>query len=253
MALAQALYIADVAHARSRPKRNQFRYMVYYLCFPLQQVEKLACGLLSVEKPNLFSYYGKDHGDGKQPPLEWVRGVLSQYHMPEADGEVVLLTMPRLLGYGFNPVSFYFCLDRGGALRAVISEVTNTFGDRHSYVCFHDDRRVITRDDQMEARKVMHVSPFCDIEGHYRFRFAYGEEKLGVWIDYYDRDGLLITTSMVGKRRTLNAAALLTCFFRYPLITLKVIGLIHYQALKLWLKGIRYRRRPTPIHTETSR
>ena len=99
----------------------------------------------------------------------------------------------------------------------------------------------------------MHVSPFVDVSGYYQFRFAYREDKIGVWIDHYDDEGLLITTSIAGKRTALNASGLLRAFFRYPLITVKVIVLIHYQALKLALKGVRYRRRPTPPSTEISR
>ena len=254
MALSNGLLVTKVSHARQRPRANRFCYSVYYLCFALEDMGKLACGLLSLARFNVFGFDARDHGGkGKMPLDVWVRGVLDGFGVKGADGKIVLLTMPRVLGYAFNPVSFYFCLDSQGQLRAVISEVTNTFRDRHCYISFHDDGRVIGQDDILISRKMMHVSPFVDIVGHYQFRFAYREDKIGVWIDHYDDEGLLITTSMVGKRRELNSPALVAAFFRYPLITVQVIFLIHYQALKLWLKGVRYRVRPAPPITEISR
>ncbi|NBO19747.1 MAG: DUF1365 domain-containing protein [Proteobacteria bacterium] len=253
MAISNGILITDVMHARSRPKANRFRYKVFYLCVPLDALKDMCCGVLSLGGFNLFSFHESDHGDGKTPLEPWVRGVLAQWGAKGADGRIVMVTLPRLLGYAFNPVTFYFCLDAAGGLRAVISEVNNTFGDRHCYISFHDDGRVITQDDILTTQKLMHVSPYCEVKGHYQFRFAYREEKIGVWIDYHDDEGLLLTTAMVGKRVPLSSGQLLGCFFRYPLITVKVIGLIHYQALKLFLKGIRYRTRPTPPQTEISR
>jgi hypothetical protein len=248
------LLVTKVAHARLRPKVNRFCYAVYYLCFALDDVAALKRRLLSLGQFNVFSFYENDHGSKGEIPLDaWVRKVLAEWGVTQADGKVVMVTMPRLFGYAFNPVSFFFCLDREGGLRAVISEVTNTFRDRHCYISFHDDGRVITQDDVLRSQKVLHVSPFVEVAGHYQFRFAYREAKIGVWIDHYDAEGLLITTSMVGKRKALTSYRLLLCFFRYPFITLKVMFLIHYQALKLWLKGIRYRNRPNPPHTEISR
>ena len=246
MALENGLLIADVAHARQRPRRNSFCYTVYYLCFALEQTAQLRNRLLSLDRWNLFGYYGKDH------PLD-IKQVLREWGIPQADGSIVLVTMPRLLGYVFNPVSFWFCLDREGGLRAVVSEVNNTFGDHHCYISFHDDRRVIGEDDILTAQKVFHVSPFMHIKGHYKFRFVYRQDKVGVWIDYYDEEGLMLTTSLVGRRYPLNARSLLLNFFRYPLVTLKVIALIHYQALRLWLKGTRYVPRPAPPSTEITK
>ncbi|MBY0406758.1 MAG: DUF1365 domain-containing protein [Rickettsiales bacterium] len=254
MALERALLITKVSHARQRPKANRFSYSVFYLCFALEDMTKLANRVLSLSGFNLFSFREADYGPKGAMPLQaWVTQTLAEWGMTKADGRVVLLTLPRLLGYVFNPVSFYFCLDAQGALRAVISEVTNTFGDRHSYISFRDDHAPITQDDILLSHKMMHVSPFADVAGEYRFRFAYREDKIGVWIDHHDEEGLLISTSLTGKRETLTAGKLFKCFFRYPLLTLKVIFLIHYQALKLWLKGVRYRVRPAPPPTEISR
>lgn len=254
MALTNGLFISKVAHARQRPKKNSFWYGVYYLSFPLDAMARLAeSAVLSVNSGNLFSFYEKDHDTGGLPVEDWARKILAEWSVAQADGRIVLVTLPRLFGYVFNPVSFFFCLDKAGALRAVISEVHNTFGDKHSYICFHDDQRPITQDDFMKADKALHVSPFIKVEGHYIFRFAYGEEKLGVWIDHHDADGLLLTTSITGKRVPLTTGNLLKAFFRYPLVTFKVMTLIHYQALRLWMKGIKYIRRPPAPQTEVSR
>jgi DUF1365 family protein len=254
MAITNGLLVADVAHARVRPTTNAFHYHVYYLCIPLMQRAALGgLRLLSQRGFNLFGLLARDHEvppDGYEP---WIRGLLREWNVNSADGEIVLLTLPRVLGYVFNPVSFWFCLNRAGALVCVLSEVRNTFGERHCYLSFHDDGRAITPDEWLTSRKVFHVSPFMQVDGHYEFRFAYGEEKIGVWINHHDAQGLLLTTSLTGKRRPLTDAALLRCFFSYPMVTLKVIGLIHYQALRLIRKGIRYNRKPAPPVTEVSR
>jgi len=253
MALKNALLIADVAHARQVPKKNAFRYGVYYLCFALKDKARLALSCLSLGRFNLFGFYDHDHGDKTMTPESWIQKALAEWGLKEADGDVVLLTMPRVLGYVFNPVSFWFCLDKQGNLRAVLSEVTNTFKDRHCYISFHDDHRPISRDDWLGAEKIFYVSPFLPVEGSYQFRFAYGEEKLGVWINYYQGETLMLTTSLTGKRIGLTSANLIKCFFRYPLVTLKVITLIHYQALKIVCKGIRHYTHPKPPSLEISR
>jgi DUF1365 family protein len=246
--MALNLLIAKVSHARQRPKRNAFSYGVYYLCFALSELAQIKKSLLPI-----FSFHERDHGAMDGTPLEpWIRHILEQRNIPEANGDIILLTLPRLFGYVFNPVSFWFCLDSQGELRAVLSEVTNTFGDRHCYLSAHEDRRPIAPDDQIRAEKLLHVSPFIDVTGYYLFRFIYRGAKIGVWIDHYNDEGLLITTALTGKREMLSAANQLRCFFRYPLVTLKVIGLIHYQALWLWFKGTGYRPRPKPPTKEIS-
>jgi DUF1365 family protein len=244
MAIEKALFIADVAHARIRPKRNAFHYGVYYLSIALSDLPALSkLPLLSRNGFNLFSFYDRDYGKRDGSSLhDWIKNILREANILEADGEVVLVTMPRIFGYAFNPVSFWFCLDKAGGLRAVLSEVSNTFGERHCYISSHDDHRAIGQDDVLHSQKIFYVSPFIEIRGHYQFRFAYKPDKIGAWIDYYDDDGLMLTTSMLGKRISLTSANLLRCFFRYPLVTLKVIGLIHYQAIHLWRKGIKYLR-----------
>ena len=253
MALAHTWLASTVVHARQRPAKNAFRYRVYYLCIVLSQWHTLArLPCFGLERFNLFGLRARDYGRDETPEA-WIRGLLSRYAVTAADGEIVLMTMPRILGYAFNPVSFWFCLDQAGALRAMLADVTNTFGERHTYVLFHDDQRPITQDDWLSSQKAMHVSPFIPVTGHYEFRIAYGADTIGVWINHHDADGLLLATSVTGTRRMLSTTSLLGCFFRYPLVTLKVIALIHYQALRLFMKGVRYIRKPAPPLTEISR
>ncbi len=256
--LANNLLIADVVHKRLQPKENAFRYKVYYLCVPLSALKELArVRLLSVNRFNLFSLKEKDYGLPSQPNRageseSYIRALLKEHGITAADGEIVLQTLPRLVGYAFNPVSFWFCLDKAGKLRAVVNEVNNTFGERHIYVVAHKDGRVIQPNDWLEKDKVFHVSPFMRVEGRYRFRYIYTEEKTAVWIDYATEEGDMLVTSVIGKRKPLTTRNLLYCFLRYPLVTAKVIGLIHYQALKLVAKGIKYIPKPTPPKDEVT-
>lgn len=252
MALAHGLMIANVFHKRLYPKEHALNYTVYYLCLPMSKLAQAAGRILKLDKFGLMSFRARDYGFGEKGEA-WARAVLTDYKLSAADGELVLVTMPHILGYGFNPVSFWFCLDKAGDLRAVISEVNNTFGERHAYVSFHDDQRPITQDDVLTSRKIFHVSPFMEIEGRYEFRFAYGEEKIGVWIDYFDNQRKMLLTSMVGKRTSLDDKSLLICFFKYPLVTLKVIMLIHLHALRLVMKGIKYHIKPSQPAEEISR
>lgn len=244
MALENGLLLADVSHTRLHPKRHALSYKVYYLCFPTRLMKELAGKIISLNRFNLFSFYPRDYGFKDQRGEDWVRNCLKEQNISEADGDIILITMPRVLGYAFNPVSFWFCLDKEHQPRAVMAEVNNTFGERHGYVCAHPDHRVIAKDDWLMSNKQFHVSPFLKVRGEYHFRFAYGEEKIGVWVDYYDEGQKVLMTSVVGKRQQLSDRKLLVYFLRYPLITLKIIALIHYHALRLILKGFRYNNKP---------
>lgn len=248
-----SLLIAKVAHQRKQPKHHGFCYGMYYLCFPLSKLDALASPLLSVDKPNLYSFRQRDHGAPEMDNDAWIRGILREHGLDEVvDGDIMLVTLPRLMGYVFNPVSFWFCLDGDQQLRAVLCEVNNTFGERHCYLCYHDDMRPIAPDDWLYSRKEFHVSPFMEVKGDYRYRFIFNERKVAVWIHHGTEEGDMLHTSLIGERVPLTTRSLLRCFVRYPLVTLRVIGLIHWHALKLTLKGIRYRRKPAPPeHTLT--
>jgi DUF1365 family protein len=229
--------MAKVMHKRLAPRVNSFTYSVYYLALPLPTAPLPS---------HVLSFHAKDLGqrDGTDPTL-WARAILRDYGLDSATQTILLLTMPRVLGYVFNPVSFYLCLDATNALRAVICEVHNTFGEQHSYLCANPDHAPIAPDTWLEAEKIFHVSPFLPREGHYRFRFDWQSEKLGIWIDYYDAAGQrLLITSLIGSFVPLTAQSLRRAFWSHPLVTLKAMVLIHWQALKLLYKKIRYIPKP---------
>ena len=247
MALTTSIITADVMHKRLRPKLHGFSYKVYYLFFALSQIDRLPNKLLSLDCWNLLSFHRRDHGARNGGDLTaWIRNILADYNLTEADGEVSLLTLPRIFGYVFNPVSFWFCLDQQGGLRAVLSEVSNTFGEHHSYISFHADHRPIQSEDWLRSEKLFHVSPFMNVKGYYQFRFTYRPDKVFACVNYFDEKGLMLTTSVGGVPAPLTTKSILHNFVSYPLITFKVIALIHWEAIRLLLKGIRYRPKPSP-------
>jgi len=234
------LFLGHVMHRRLRPVVNAFVYPVFYVQLPLRRLQEAECALFSVDRRNVLSFYTKDHGprDGS-PLLPWIEGVLAESGLP-ADGEIVLQTFPRVLGYVFNPVSFWYCHDRAGRLVAVLAEVNNTFGGTHSYL-LHRHGKPLTDGELFRAEKVFHVSPFNQVEGGYRFRFMLERSIQQVRIDYDDAQGGLLLTSISGRPRGWSSRALAWAFLRMPLLTLGVILRIHWQALKLWLKGVPFR------------
>jgi DUF1365 family protein len=169
-----------------------------------------------------------------------------------ADGQILLLAQPRVLGHVFNPVAFWLIHDREGDLRVVIPEVTNTYGDRHSYLCFREDRAPITPSDTLTATKIFYVSPFQTVEGGYRFRFDITEDRINIRIDLSAHGEGLIAT-LTGKRETLTNRGILAACLRRPFGSRRVLGLIHWQALKLWWKGAKFHTRPEPPAQEVSR
>jgi uncharacterized protein len=179
--------------------------------------------------------------------------VLAAHGLDAADGQVLLLAQPRVLGHVFNPVSFWLCHDRAGALRVVIAEVNNTFGDRHSYMCHHDDLRPIARENTLQARKIFHVSPFPGGGGRLQLPFSTSTpEHVNIRIDYRAGEGRLLAT-LTGSRRPATTSGLMAAMLRRPFGSRRVLGLIHWQALKLWWKGARYHPRPAPPADEVTR
>ncbi len=234
------IFDATVMHKRMFPRINQFVYRIYYLYFQANKPETLADGWrFGVNRLGVLSFYPRDHIN--------VQKVLSDWNITATDGTIIFVVMPRVLGFGFNPVCFWLCLDEAQKLRAVVAEVHNTFGEQHSYICCHEDQREILQDDILTAQKIFHVSPFMQRSGHYEFRFAYQPEtsKLGIWIDYFHEDGRLhLATSLVGKLRDYTRASRRRIFWQIPLISFRVLALIHWQAVKLILKRIRYVPKP---------
>jgi hypothetical protein len=249
-----ALFFGDVMHARLRPRRNRFRYGVFFLRLRIDEPLGLRRALLSVNRFNLFSFYLRDHGPRDGSALElWIRALLAREGVRTADGEIWLQAFPRVLGYVFNPVSFWLCHDRAGALRAVVCEVNNTFGEHHNYLLAHPDERPIGPGDWLTARKVFHVSPFCEVSGGYRFRFELAPDVASIRIDFHDGDGPLLVTAVRGRAAALNGRSLLRAFVFYPWMTLGVILRIHWQALRLWRKGVPFFSKPLPPAQETTR
>jgi DUF1365 family protein len=175
-----------------------------------------------------------------------------QAHQVTDVARIELLAQPKVLGHVFNPVSFWLCRRDDNALTAVIAEVTNTFGDRHNYLVHHSDMRPIAPDDRLKATKILHVSPFQPVEGGYEFRFDIREDRIGIWIDYTRSEGGLIAT-LTGKRAALTNRSILRALLRRPLGARRVLALIHWQALKLWIKRAVFRSRPLPPVDEVSR
>jgi DUF1365 family protein len=251
---AAQIHFGRVFHCRRRPVRHAFAYPVFFLRVPLSAMASAGRGIFSVDRPNLLSLQSRDHGARDGSPLEpWVRAKLAQAGVRNADGEILLQAFPRVLGFVFNPVSIFHCLDRAGSLRAVLCEVSNTFGERHNYVLAHGDGRPIRPNDWLRAEKVFHVSPFCEVEGFYRFRFAGDATAQFAQIDYHDRDGKLIVTAIDGKAEPIGARSLARAFLGYPFLTAGVVARIHWQALRLWLKRVPFFSKPEPPLQETTR
>ncbi|MGV8893748.1 MAG: DUF1365 domain-containing protein [Burkholderiaceae bacterium] len=255
------LCFGEVRHTRLRPASHIFNYGVYFLRLPLRAMAQapLHITLFSHNRFNLLSFWDKDHGDGEQPLLHWIDALLKSEGIFDADGEIWLQTFPRVLGYVFNPVSFWFCHNKEGQLRAVLAEVRNTFGESHNYLL--DTGGAMPYGIALTARKIFHVSPFCGVDGSYRFRFMRSQKKIGeqtlertvARIDYDDAAGPLLLTSVSGSSHSLSNAVAAQAFFAYPLMTFGVILKIHWQALRLWLKRVPFFKKPRPPSSELSR
>lgn len=241
------LYRCRINHSRPQPPRYEFAYRGYYLLLDLDHIGAASAKtrLLSYNRFNLLGFYDKDHGDHSGSNLRtWVRGVLEGQGIELDGGRVRLLCLPRVLGYVFNPISVYYCEHADGQLRAIICEVHNTFGEQHCYV-LHADGAAMDYRQAHERAKLFHVSPLLERAGNYRFRFTEPARNFGVSVRLYDdNDRLRITTALAGERRPLNDRNLLALFVRIPLMTLKIMAAIHWQALKIWLRGGRFYKKP---------
>jgi len=224
-------------HRRIFPKKNTFVYKLYYLALPLpaQIIER-----------TFLRFDPKDLGfrDGSDPSI-FAKKILSSYGFENKICYIMLITMPKVFGYVFNPVSFYFCFDNNKKILAVIAEVHNTFGEQHIYLCANSNHSPIDENQWLETQKVFHVSPFLPRDGTYRFRFSLKKNRLGIWINYYDLgNNKQLMTSLTGSLSTLENASLNNAFCTKPFLTIKVIFMIHFQALKLFCKKISYFKKP---------
>lgn len=238
----------QVRHTRLRPQRNAFVYPTYFLMLPMRALRAQGPGELARNRRAALAFHDRDHGDGRADSLAWLDEVLQANGVSDATGEAWLHTYPRVLGYAFKPVSFWYCHRPDGSLRAVLVEVNNTFGERHCYLL--DEPRYGV---PCEASKVFHVSPFCPVRGRYRFVFMRTERadqapRTVVRIDYFDDESpcapALLNTSVSGELQALTPATLRQALWSHPAMTLGVIARIHWQALRLWLRRTPFFRQP---------
>jgi len=243
--LSSALYCGAVTHRRVRPRVHQLRYRIFNILIDLDELAFLDKRLrfFSLNRFNLFSFHERDHGDGSLTGLrQQIERHLKHGGMAGEPGAIRVLCMPRILGYVFNPLSIFFCHAKDGSLTAILYEVNNTFGERHSYLipASQDESGVVTQ----SCDKRFHVSPFMDIAMQYAFRVSPPAENVVVAVNGSDAEGLMIATVFSGLRQPLSDRSLFNAFFSYPLLTLKVVIGIHWEALKLWRKGIGLRPHP---------
>lgn len=240
----KSLFKAKIYHKRFLPKINEFLYSGYYIKFSLSELNSLNSTLFSVNKFNLFSFYEKDHGnrDGTSLSL-WVNKILTQAGIDNFQGEIILQTFPRVMGYVFNPVSFWYCYENK-LLKAIICEVNNTFGESHNYVLKNSPDSAVN-----SLSKHFHVSPFYDRIGFYLFDFRIKDR---IKINYYFDDQLQLETKLTGEEISLSDKNLLKLFFKHPFYTFTIVFLIHVQAFFLYQKKIKFYTKPEKKEIEVT-
>ncbi len=235
----------QVRHARLRPARHAFAYGTFFLMLPMRSLAVLGSKALAVNRFGAISFQDRDHGDGRDASqggaLAWLDALLHSEGIADAKGEVWLHCYPRIFGFTFKPVSFWYCHDASDRLRAIVVEVNNTFGERHCYLLDKPQWGI-----EQTADKVFHVSPFCSVEGQYRFRFMRTSDRTVARIDHDDALGALIQTSVSGHLVALTTRSQWQALLRYPLMTVMVVVRIHWQAFKLWRKKVTFFSKPTP-------
>ncbi|OIQ82433.1 hypothetical protein GALL_357830 [mine drainage metagenome] len=248
-----------VRHTRLRPAFNAFAYRVFFVMLPMRALARRP-GVVALPRNvrGLIAFCDADHGDGRENSLQWIEELLRAEGIDDVDGEIWLQTFPRVLGYVFNPVSFWYCHRADGGVAAIVAEVNNTFGERHCYLLLPSaGRSTIRWGQELHARKVFHVSPFCRVEGSYRFRFLRRDgaqgEHIVARIDHDDAQGPLLLTSISGELEPLTRAALRRAFFAHPMHSFGVMARIHWQALRLWLKRVPFVSKPVSSNVQVTR
>ena len=232
------LYRGEVIHARLRPRRHNLRYRVFSLLIDLDEAEALSesSSVFGFNRRAPISVWEKDLGDGREQGLrDWVEGVLAQAGLAIAHPRIDILCYPRLFGFVFNPLTVYYCSDGEGVIRALIYEVSNTFGERWIYVLRTTETTGLLRH---HCAKQFYVSPFVPMDCQYHFHVVAPGDQVMVRIDETDGEGLLLRAVFAGERHEFNDRELWSVLFRYPLMTLKVVGAIHWEALRLLLKKV---------------
>lgn len=250
-AFKSAIFTGSVMHRRVRPKRHRLRYSIFSFLFDLDELDALdkRLRLFSRNRFNLFSFHDDDYGFQKGKALkEQVEALLREAGLEPDGGPIRLLTIPRIFNYAFNPLNVYFCYAPASEeLVAIVCEVNNTFGQRHAYVLVADPARVgVDGAMRCACAKKFYVSPFIGMDLTYDFRIASPEKTVTIAIRGYNEDGTLITAVHSANRVEMSDMALARTFLTHPLMAIKVIGGIHWEALKIWLKGVRLQERPAP-------
>ena len=242
-----SIYNGSVIHKRFKPKKHFFKYKVFSLFLDLSELKELnnKLNFFSLNKFNLISFYEKDHGerDGSSI-LDWVKNNLRSNNVSTDNIKVKLLCYPRILGYVFNPLSIFFVYDNDENLISILYEVKNTFGEQHTYVFkIEGENKLI----QNNCPKKFHVSPFIEMDCNYFFRILNPGDKLSVIIDQYDQEGKILFASQDGIRSDLTNKNLMNSYLKHPLMTFKIISAIHFEAIKLWIKGIKFVKKKLKI------
>ncbi len=248
------LLVGQVMHRRLRPVEHTFVHPVFYVRLPLDRIDQAAGPLFGIERWRPLSFFRRDHGPRDGRPLRpWIEALLRERGLPH-DGEIVLQTFPRVMGWVFNPVSFWFCHDREDRLIAVLAEVNNTFGDTHSYLLHHPEGEPLRDGEELCTAKAFHVSPFCTVQGQYRFRFRHAPDR-GIdsaCIDHDDASGPLLRTSISGHLQPWSPGAQARVLLRMPLLTLGVWARIHWHAWRLWRKGVPFHGARPPVAPQSA-
>ena len=251
MIFKSCLYNGSVVHKRFKPKAHFFKYKVFSLYINLKEINKInkQIPFFSYNKFNLISFYDKDHGDRDGTSLNiWVKKKLEKAGIKKDINNIYLLCYPRIFGYVFNPLSIFFVFNKSSSLIAILYEVKNTFGEQHTYIFKTKDSNLIKN----HCYKKFHVSPFMDLNSTYNFKILKPGKKLSIIIDQRDREGKLLFASQDGKKIELNSKNLLISYLKHPLMTFKIISAIHFEALRLWLKRIKFIKKVLKIKNNVS-
>jgi DUF1365 family protein len=248
------VYHGSVMHRRLGTRPYRFAYPVFSFLLDIDRLDETAarCRLFSHNGANLFALHDRDHGARDGTPLRpWVERHLAAHGIHLEGGRIQLLCFPRLLGFTFNPLSVWYCWHRDGGLRAVLCEVHNTFGESHSYL-LHDRGQALPDAVRAGQHKCFHVSPFLPMDLHYRFRLSPPGARLSLAIRCYRKGDLTMAAAQSGHALPFDDASLLRTFARTPLMTFKVVAMIHWQALKLVLRRARLFKKPAPPAQEVT-
>ena len=244
------IYNGEVTHTRFKPVRHFLKYKTFSLLIDLDEINLLdkSIGIFSHNKFNIFSFYDKDHGDRDGGNLkDWVISNLKKFQIKKNITNIKVLCYPRILGYVFNPLSIFYCYEKD-KLVAIFYEVKNTFNEQHTYIFKIKNNEEIIQ----KCRKKFYVSPFMDMETFYNFKLLNPNDKLSVFIKQTDADGTILTATQTGDKKEFSFKQLAINFLKYPLMTIKIISSIHYEALLLWKKGAIYRKREVKLKNNLS-